>query len=156
RGHVLQPQFHRRALFDQAARPKPINQDSQAVFSRRLFVNSLQLDHCVPLRSWVGESKSRTFRHRFSTVKPYSRITTSPGAEAPKRSTPRVGMGGPTYESQPSVTPASMTSVGVPGGNTWFRYGSGWALNRLQHGKLTTRAFTPSPVKRSRAFKARC
>src|SRR5579864_5594059 len=45
RGHVLQPQFHRRALFGQTARPQAINQDSQAVFSRRLFVNPLHLNH---------------------------------------------------------------------------------------------------------------
>ncbi len=30
----------------------------------------VRLDHCVPLRSWLGESNSRTFRQTFSTVKP--------------------------------------------------------------------------------------
>src|SRR5579872_4432204 len=83
RSHLLQPEFHRRALFGQTARPQAIDQYSHAVFSRRLFVNSLQLDHCVPLRSWTGASNSRTFRQTFSTVKPYSCITTSPGAELP-------------------------------------------------------------------------
>src|SRR5579872_5130669 len=45
RGHIFQPQVHRRMLFSETARPQPVDQNPQAILSGRLFVNSFQLDH---------------------------------------------------------------------------------------------------------------
>src|ERR1043166_9558570 len=54
-----------------------------------------------------------------STVKPYSRITTSPGAEAPKRSTPITSLSSPAYLHQPWLAPASTASrARTKGGRT--------------------------------------
>lgn len=55
----------------------------------------------------------------FSAVKPSSRMTTPPGADAPNRSMPMISPAGPATDSQPSVAPASTTTrASRSGGST--------------------------------------
>ena len=81
RGHVLQPQIHRRALFGQAARPQAIDQDSQAVLSGRLFVNSLHwiisgILLCVGWWSGTGPNAMRSARQCLHDPVPkYDRLS---------------------------------------------------------------------------------
>src|SRR5664280_337873 len=58
RSQLFQPQFHRRPLFGQTARPQSIDQDSPAVLSGRPLVDSLQTDHRVSSCSWVTGSRA--------------------------------------------------------------------------------------------------
>ena len=48
----------------------------------------------IQIRSYPN--RARALLHTFSAVKPYSRITTSPGADAPNRSTPSTSPPSPT------------------------------------------------------------
>jgi hypothetical protein len=58
----------------------------------------------------------------FSALKPSSRMTTSPGADAPKRSSPTTSPAGPAIDSQPSIAPAStVTRAADSGGSTRSR-----------------------------------
>src|SRR5262249_3973786 len=87
----------------------------------------------------------------WSTVKPSFFITTSPGAEAPKRSRPIEPPRSPTYFCQPSVTPASIESRAPAAcGRTSSRYACGCLSKNGQHGIETTRVGMPSASSLSR------
>src|SRR5215204_6873469 len=86
---------------------------------------------------------------------PSSLKTLSPGADAPKRSTPTLTPLEPTYRSQPIVTPASTeTRASTSGGKTKFLYSSSWASKISHDGMLTTLTATPCSTRRARASKA--
>jgi formate dehydrogenase iron-sulfur subunit len=62
---------------------------------------------------------------------PRRRSTSSPGAEAPKRSTDTVRS---AKRCHPSPTPASTATTGTPGGKIDSRYSSGWASSSSHEG----------------------
>src|SRR5205807_1756565 len=98
--------------------------------------------------SSLGRTRARTSLAApatRSTVKPNSRITTGPGADAPKRRTPMIAPSGPAYRSHPIGDPAStVTLARTDGGRIASRYVCGWASKSSQDGIDTTRLRTPS------------
>ena len=104
--------------------------------------------------SFFGSTSLAAFWMTASWVKPYSFMITFPGAEAPNWSTPTVAIPFPRYGRHPRVTPASIDRMGTSGGSTSLRYSSGWASNKFQQGRLTTRACIPSvsPASRGRQW----
>ena len=104
----------------------------------------------------VATSSALAFSTTCPAVNPRFSNTTSYGAEAPNRSRPMTSPRGPTYRSQPSLTPGSMARrAGTDDGRTESRYSSDWASNSSQLGMLTTRAAIPSSASASRASRAR-
>src|SRR5689334_9106119 len=92
-----------------------------------------------------NQSSARACFKTLSTLNPSSRIATSPGADAPNRSRHITSPDGPTYRSQPCLTPASIARRAVIAfGNTSSRYSCDCSSNNSTQGIDTTRVGTPS------------
>src|SRR4029077_20750278 len=106
RGHAGQA-----VLVDQAREPPARDEVAPDVVVPDALSERVQSLQQIRRHVYLPEPRSRRANATTcSAVNPYSRITTSPGADAPYRSTPIEPPPSPTYFCHPRVTPASIDS----------------------------------------------